>query len=141
MLGGGGIGGAGNFVAGANPSGTGSNLNYLGKHVYAVSGSVQADNNNTTLLDFTTGGNSYIVAELQIGSDTGSADDYIYSVEFNGEIIMTTYAQRIDQGFPDYGFPFKFIIPPQTRVTIKADNQSSATGRSTYAAIIGRVYA
>jgi len=134
-------GGAPNVSGGANPAGTGSGLNYVGNHVYAISGSIAADNNNTTLLDFTTGGSSYIVAELQIGSDTGSGDDYIYSVEFNGEVIMTTYAQRIDQGFPDYGFPFKFIIPAETRVTIKADNQSTSTGRSTYAAIMGRVYA
>ena len=109
--------------------------------VYAISGSIEADNNNTTLLDFTTGGSSYILAELQIGSDAGSGDDFRYSVLFNGEAIMDNYAQRTDQNFPNFGFPFKFIIPPETRVTIKADNITSSTGRSTYATIMGDVYA
>jgi hypothetical protein len=133
--------GAPNVGSGANPSGTGSGLNYVGNHVYAISGSIEADNNNTTLLDFTTGGTAYIVAELQIGSDAGSGDDFRYSVEFNGEAIMDSYAQRTDQGFPNFGFPFKFIIPPETRVTIKADNITSGTARSTYATIMGEVYA
>ena len=134
-------GGAGNVAGGANPAGTGSGLNYVGHHVYAISGSIEADNSNTTLLDFTTGGTSYIVAHLQIGSDAGSGDDFRYSVLFNGEAIMDSYAQRTDQNFPDFGFPFKFIIPPETRVTIKANNITSATGRSTYATIMGEVYA
>ena len=134
-------GGAPNVSGGANPSGTGSGLNYVGNHVYAMSGTVAADDNNRTLLDFTTGGSSYIVAELQIGSDSGSGDDFRYSVLFNNLSIMEIYAQRTDQGFPNFGIPFRFIIPAETRVTIKANNITTGTNRDTYATLVGRVYA
>jgi len=135
------LGGGGSpNVSGGNPSGTGSGLNYIGEHVYAMSGAIAADNSNTTLLDFTTGGQAYIVAEIQIGSETGSADDFRYSILFNGETIMDNYANNTSQTHPNFAYPFKVIIPAETRVTIKADNQASATARNTYCTLMGRVY-
>ena len=42
--------GGGNPVSGANPSGTGTILNYIGSHAYAYSGDVSVDGNATTML-------------------------------------------------------------------------------------------
>ena len=56
-------GGAPN-VAGSNPTGTGTGLNYIGDHAYAYSGEV--DNNGssaTTALKFTTG-NEYVLGQM-----------------------------------------------------------------------------
>ena len=55
-------GGAGN-VAGSNPAGVGSNLNYVGNLVYAYSGDITLNANlpnPTTLLEFTTGAELYL---------------------------------------------------------------------------------
>ena len=134
-------GGAANTAGGTNPAGTGSGLNYIGEHVYANSGGIAATNANDTLLDFTTGGEAYIVAEIQIGSETGSGDDFRYSILFNGEAIMDNYANNTYQTNPNFGYPMRLIIPGQTRVQVKADNLSVSTARTTYATLTGRVYA
>ena len=133
-------GGAGN-VAGGNPSGTGSTLQYIGEHAYANSGAVDITNANETMLDFTTASSSYVVAKLQIGSEAGSGDDMLFSVLFNGEIIMNEFVSGTYHEYPDFGAPLRIVIAPETRVTIKGNNQTGATIRKCYAVITGRVYA
>ena len=58
-------GGAGNVAGGANPSGTGTSLNYIGNHAYANSGVIQTETSAAPHLNFTTGG-EYIVGELEL---------------------------------------------------------------------------
>jgi len=118
----------------------GNTLNYIGDHVYGISGAIGATNANLALMSFTTAGNSYIIAEIQIGSESGASEDFRYSVLFNGVIIMDNYADTTFQPSPNFGFPLKVIIPPATKVEIKADNLGSPTARTTYAIITGRVY-
>jgi len=118
----------------------GNTLNYIGDHVYGISGGIGATNANIALMSFTTAGNSYIVAEIQIGSEAGVSEDFRYEVLFNGVTIMDNYADTTFQASPNFGFPLKVIIPPQTKVEIKADNLGSANARTTYAIITGRVY-
>ena len=55
-------GGAPN-VAGSNPAGTGTSINYVGDFVYGYSGSMTVDDTETTMLEFTTG-SELIVAEF-----------------------------------------------------------------------------
>ena len=66
--------GGGNPVSGANPSGTGTILNYIGKHAYAYSGNVSVDGNHTTMVKMSTQ-NSYVVGTLQVGSSESGNDD------------------------------------------------------------------
>ena len=131
--------GGGNPV-GDNPAGTGAGLNYVGDHVYANSGTVDVTNANETMLDFTTGSGSYIVAKLQIQSEAGSGDDMLFSVSFNGELIMNNYVSSTFQESPDFGAPLRLVIPPHTRVIVTGDNQAGATVRKCYAILTGRVY-
>ena len=80
-------GGAPN-VAGSNPAGTGSNLNYIGNHVYLYSGEVNVDNSETTLFECDSGAGLYIMAKLQIYNGTTSNEDMLYKVKLNNEIIL-----------------------------------------------------
>ena len=48
----------------ASIASTGKGIRYIGSHAYAYSGSVGVDNNETTLLEFTTGA-GYITAIFQ----------------------------------------------------------------------------
>ena len=57
-------GGAPN-VAGSNPAGTSTSLNYVGKHAYAYSGDVSVSGSLTTMLEFTTA-EQYVVGHYQI---------------------------------------------------------------------------
>jgi len=129
------------FGSNAIFSGTQKGISYLGNHIYGYSGGIGATNANDTLMEFTTEGHSYIIAEIQIGSEAGVSEDFRYSVLFNGITIMDNYADSTLQPSPNFGFPLNVLIPPLTRVEIKADNLGSANARTTYAIITGRLYA
>jgi len=133
-------GGSGN-VAGGNPSGTGGSLNYIGDHVYANSGSVSVPTAETSLIDTTTGGNSYILADIQLSSIDKVSDDFDLKIKINGEVV---YGLQIDntgyQAFL-YGMsPIQLILPPQTRIEITLTNISQDVGREWFCTITGRVY-
>ena len=61
----------GNPTGGANPTGIGKTINYIGNHAYAYSGLIGIDDGAPVMLDFTTG-NSYITATFDYGNSTTS---------------------------------------------------------------------
>ena len=69
--------GGGNPVSGSNPAGTGSSLNYIGKHAYGYSGVIAVNNVEKTLLQFSTG-NLYIVAKVQFNTGGSANKDFLY---------------------------------------------------------------
>ena len=59
-------GGAPN-VAGSNPAGTGTGLNYVGDHAYVSSGLIDSGTTTeTTMVEFTTASESYIVGYFHL---------------------------------------------------------------------------
>jgi len=124
----------------ASIASTGLGIRYIGNYAYAYSGGIGVDNNNTLILDFSTAGNGFIIAEIQIGSEAGVSEDFRYSVTFNGIKIMDSYANNTFQESPSFAIPIKLIIPPSTHVEVNADNLGSPTQRTTYATLTGRVY-
>ena len=131
-------GGAGN-VAGSNPAGIGSSLNYIGDYAYAYSGEIPVDNTETNLLDFTNGG-EYIVCKIQFNAAHGAGDDYVFKVYFNGEVVQRyLYAETVDRGVPDQ--PLYLIIPSYTHVQCSAQNVTDTSSNNQIVAITGRVYA
>ena len=135
------IAGAGNPTAGSNPAGTGSNLNYIGNHVYLYSGEVNVDNNETTLFECDSGAGLYIMAKLQIYNGTISNEDMLYKVKLNNEIILQyTFNQASDKMYTS-DEPILLVVPPQSKVTATVQNTSSSTPRVHTATLTGRVYA
>ena len=131
-------GGAGNVAGGANPSGTGTSLNYLGDHCYAYSGDVTVPagtSADTTMLDFTTG-SEYIVGTFSFtGQNTGSNDEFL-SISMNSESVFRgrypSGSQRINEQ------PTDLVIPPFTKVTCKLGVQTSDQPMTFV--LTGRVY-
>jgi len=134
-------GSAGNVAGGTNPAGTGSNLNYIGDRVYAISGEITVNSNTVTQLDFTTGP-EYIMATYQFGFDStnmSGSDRLGYIVQFNGTKIY----EMIPLLKPDYAImsidPLNLVIPPFTRVTIESITTEGADV-GTWGVIAGRYY-
>jgi len=130
--------GGGNPVSGNNPAGTGSSINYVGKHAYANSGAITVENSadaGTTLLQFTLG-NSYIVADIHIFNNQASAlDDFIHVI-IDGELIVKARYQNANELHQDQ--PLRVLIPPYSNFSVKAST-SGATPEFT-AVLTGRVY-
>ena len=132
-------GGAGN-VAGSNPSGTSSGLNYIGDHCYAMSGVVNDSGGSssavTTMFNFTTG-SSYALVDLDLITDVKAGENVYIDLILNGEVIY--------QGVWDDA-PAKansrplvtFIIPSFSSVVFK---WGSSSNKNATAIISGRVYA
>ena len=128
-------GGAPN-VAGSNPAGTGTGINYIGNHAYAYSGEITADTNATTLLEFNTG-NLYIVAKFQpVYYNEASSTNAFWQILFDGQEIYQTEVTGSTNGTPYQ--ELQIVIPAYTRVQITANAATSTLGLG--AVITGRVY-
>jgi len=123
----------------SNPVGTGAGLNYIGDHVHGTSGAVADASSGsaaTTLFDFGTASNSYILAELDvITNHEGSAAIYL-DVELNGELIWQGKADDSPNLYQ--AMPLTFMIPGDSHVVIK---WGSSTSAELTAVITRRVYA
>jgi len=130
-------GGAGN-VAGGNPSGTGTSLNYIGDHCYAYSGSItpsSAGSAATTALLFTTA-NNYVMSTINWTCKSTSATvDQYFEIILNGEVIFD--AQAEDDESATAQSPIELLLPPYTKVEIKVGDP--ATNPFTVV-LVGRVY-
>ena len=134
-------GGTGN-IAGSNPAGTGTSLNYIGDHAYANSGNIVINNETSIALQFTTA-NSYIMAQHFFSYDAnaiGSNKIIGYQISFDDQIVVQM------KGYNNAGYPITdfetlpIIIPPYTRVKIEhITTQDSSV--STFSTLSGRVYA
>ena len=129
-------GGAGN-VAGANPSGIGSGINYIGKHAYGYSGEITADTNATKLLEFDTG-NTYLVAKFQPVYFTEAAStNAFWQILFDNQEIYQIEVTGATNGTPFQ--ELEIIIPAFTKVKITCNAASSTLGLG--AVLTGEVYA
>ena len=131
-------GGSPNVSGGANPAGTGSSLNYIGEHAYMYTGAVSVGTSETTIAEFTTGGNTYLVATWQPQIMVNTTDDIEFNLYLNDQVI----AQVITTASKDYS-PFEeveIIIPTDTRIKITGHNLGSGN-KNVGSIITGRVYA
>jgi len=133
-------GGAGNIAGGANPTGTGSSLNYIDDFVYAYSGYVSVNNSETSVLKFTTG-SALITADIILnyaGTNQAFSEDYAWKVKMNDEIIMGLVMEGAKLESPPQYFPF--IIPPYTEMDFTAANITDTDARNMSVLLSGRVY-
>ena len=126
----------------ASTASTGLGIRYIQNWVYAMSGVKSVDNNETVLLEFTTGA-GLIYADFGFwfatpvgGGDVG--DDYQFRILFNNLLILTQNTDDVHTGFsPNYP---KLIIPPLTSVTVSAQNTNDTSANDISATLTGRVY-
>ena len=127
---------------GASIASTGTGIRYIQNWVYAMSGVKSVDNNETDLLEFTTGA-GLIYADFGFwyatpvgGGNVG--DDYQFRILFNNLLILTQNTNDLHTGFsPNYP---KLIIPPLTTVTVSAQNSTDTSANDISATLTGRVY-
>ena len=131
-------GGGASNVAGSNPAGVGSSLNYIGDHAYAYSGTVDVDNNETTLLDFSVG-NGYVVAKFQPYNNFIGGTDSQFKIYLDEQLIMVTHMASSSTGTPFE--EMELLIPSYTRVRITGKNATDTGTISVLGTISGRVYA
>jgi|AP17_2_1055511.scaffolds.fasta_scaffold36394_2 hypothetical protein len=114
---------------------TGLNLNYIGNRVYAFSGAVSVNNNETTLLEFTTGSKS-IFMNAQF-SDISGPDNYDHFVYINGENIFIYRSEGgANRTEPDNLIPL--VIAPYTTVKFTAQNASDTSALDQFCLVTGK---
>tara|TARA_R100001463_G_C3540196_1_gene222347 strand:+ start:1915 stop:2328 length:414 start_codon:yes stop_codon:yes gene_type:complete len=135
--------GGGNPLGGSNPAGIGSTLNYIGKFVYANSGTFEAKNSEQTLLSFTTGSET-IVGKLncygQVNfSDPGAGGITTWQLSLNSEVVavLRIDTAALDMSLPDF---INVIIPPFTKVDLKALSNENTPDEKLTAMLTGEVY-
>jgi len=131
-------GGAGN-IAGSNPSGTGTSLNYVGQHAYAYSGTIAITGSDTTMLEFVTA-EQYILGELNFSGVWGNlgSSAVTMTLNINGEdTIVNTVANTSARDVE--GTPYPILLPPFSKIIISM-TQASGSDRDFQATIVGRVY-
>ena len=129
-------GGAGN-IAGSNPSGAGTGLNYIGvdpSHAYAFSGLIVSAT-DTVLLDFTTATNSYIVATFTPIYAVDAGDNAEWEIEINGEIVYVLYSTSAT--ISSLTQDITILLPPASRIRVLG---SVGNNRVLGAMLTGRVY-
>lgn len=120
----------------SNPVGVGGSINYIGKHAYANSGSINVNDSVTPMLEFNTQ-NSYVVAELTVGNSSGSGDDIEFEMSVNGERVLS-FGVASSNAFPPNSPTI--LLPPFSRILITGQNLSGSTSRECFATIVGEVY-
>ena len=133
------IGGAGNVAGGANPSGTGGSINYVGNHAYATNKVTDAGSGaaSSTVFDFTTG-NSYIISTVSWGTDATGGQNNFVNIQINSEDVFDiVYDSGQIHTIADQ--PLKILIPPNSRFTFKWGIASVTKAMSVV--LVGRVYA
>tara|TARA_R100001086_G_C11769179_1_gene240416 strand:+ start:418 stop:828 length:411 start_codon:yes stop_codon:yes gene_type:complete len=125
-----------NVVAGA-----GLDLNYLGSHCFAYSGTFESVDGSQTMLSFQTG-NDYIKGlftfngpvRIAGASAGGSA---VYQIKFNGVVVALGKVESSD--VPVQGFQ-EVIIPPYTVVEFTSRCDEDTANELITAIFTGKLY-
>jgi len=135
-------GGAGN-VAGSNPAGTGSTLNYVGNLCYAYSGPFADSQTPQTVLDFSTG-NEIIRGILQFNAfvqedDPADGSRGTCTLEMDGQVIAILKADGLEDDTPNVATQ-DLVIPPFTRFTAKIDSSGTTSTHKATVLFTGRLH-
>jgi hypothetical protein len=132
-------GGSPNVSGGSNPAGTGGSINYVGNHAYVSSGLVNSGTTTeTTMVQFTTASESYIVGYFHFIYSDDTDQDMIYRLYFNDQIVWQYVAQSAAQDVQGRNDVY-ILMPASTRV--KGTVESDGAARNSSAFFTGRVYA
>jgi hypothetical protein len=127
-----------NVVAGA-----GLELNYVGDHAYAYSGTVQAATGAVTLLEFTSGSSTFVGrincagAIPNNGAGVGSGCVSAFTLTMNGVEITRMKTETLQEDSPTFT-EYPLMIPPYT--SVKLIVLSNGTAGFVSAMIVGKVH-
>jgi hypothetical protein len=122
-----------------NVASAGKELNYVGSHCYAYSGSVDVSNTELFLLDFTSG-KDYITAKVQVGSLNAENEDYVLKIYFNDVVIFGNTFHQQGATYVDIANFIPLIIPPLTGVKISLDNVADSDTRTWTVGLTGELH-
>jgi hypothetical protein len=131
--------GGGNPVGGNNPGGIGQTLHYVGNFAYGYSGTVSVNNNETSLLKFSTGA-TVITAEvlMNYAEDAAFTEDYVFKIKVDGDIIMMFLYDGAKLDNPPQ--PIPLIVAPFAEVEVTAINITNTNARTVAAMVTGKVH-
>ena len=114
-------------------------LNQIGQHVYAYSGSLEIDNNETVMIEDTTT-TDYIVGTIQFNNlKEDDVEDYLHYVYLNGVVV-----QGFIQGRTDYDNKYEsvipILIPPFTTFKLTSQNITNTESHAEVASLVGEAY-
>ena len=118
--------------------GVGTALQYIGDYVFAFSGFVGVDNNETVLIEATSG-SGLIIANIQCNLVTDTADDQKYVIYLNNLEIMGYFTLGAQQS-TDSNNLMQILIPPFTTVKVTGVNATDTSSNNNAASLVGRVY-
>jgi len=122
----------------ASVASVGPGIRYVGQNVYAYSGSIDVDNNETNLLDFTTGA-GYITTIFQgMYYHNNETDNMEFNIKLNDNIVADFIMS--DSTVPTNLIPIFLVIPPFTHVIVNGQNIGSTSPRAIGFNMVGRVY-
>ena len=122
----------------ASVAATGLGIRYIGNWAYALSGSIGVDDNETVLLNFTSG-SGVLVAKIQFNMLSVSGDDYQYKIKFNDQVVQSyVFTAASSRAKPDN--ELNLIIPPFSIFTATAQNIANDNSADQIIALTGRVY-
>ena len=122
----------------ASIASTGKSIRYIGNWAYAYSGAVDANNDETDLIN-TTSGAGIIVGEVNFNYLEVATEDFTFTLYLNDMVIYAYTKDQAKDASPGNWFP-KIIIPPLTKVKITAQNITDTEAREMAVALTGRVY-
>ncbi|HCV02683.1 MAG TPA: hypothetical protein DG048_08565 [Pseudoalteromonas sp.] len=124
----------------SNPTGTGTSINYIGKHAFAYSGEVTSGSGTAvTMMQFTVDSGSYIVGKFQVGFGTRANDDELVEVIVNGATVAAlNYNNSYERAELN---DFQVLLPAFSEVIFKVTKLSGTADVKTYGWFQGEVYA
>jgi hypothetical protein len=118
---------------------TGLELNYIGRHCYATSGSIDVGQSETIFLNFRCGEDNYIDGQVQVNYAADQSENALYKIYFNGVVIQSWVVPGGTQS-PAPEQPCFILIPPGTQVKVTGILLSGGSTRTHFATLTGRVH-
>jgi len=127
----------------ASIASTGKGIRYIGNWAMAYSGLLQISNTDVTHLDFTSGAGlisgSISMTGPVLATDINNGENILFICYFNDLAIFNVKMNPAGEGMPgDTTIPI--IIPPLTRVVVKAKSTATSANYKTSCVMVGRVY-
>ena len=133
-----GAGGGGGPVGVSNSfTGVAQALDLYGNFAAAYSGGVSVDNNETTLVEFTSG-NFIFVGNWRADYFENAGDDVRWVLYFNDSKIQSISSNRNYEAGKEG--PVDIVIPPYTQVKITAQNITDTSTLELMTSMMGAIY-